>query len=197
MRIIFVLALITVACLFAVAEEQKEPIQVSPIVRDQVDNLDRIEIENPEIKGSLTNTTAEVQSAIQDAGDVVGRKGTQRRKEHFWCITEQVVVENLTIMRRVHFESENGPMIYASKRVFEGEGEGRKELKDRSYVLYFYPDGRIKSYLSRGSPQKELHFYPSGKVKQYDLVKDEQAIVSVGWQEDGKTKYEKYKKPNR
>ena len=83
------------------------------------------------------------------------------------------------------------------RSVFLKARRGQEELKDRSYVLYFYPDGRIKSYLSRGSPQKELHFYPSGKVKQYDLVKDEQAIVSVGWQEDGKTKYEKYKKPNR
>lgn len=153
------------------------------------------EISTPEVRNSLENSIAEMQAAVRDAKAFVTRQGSARKKSHFWNIEEQVVSEGKTIMRCVHFLSEKGPIVYAYRCVFEGEGASRKEIKDQSYTLYFYPDGRVERFTTRGSPRKFLHFYLSGRIKQYDLVENKEPIVAVGWKEDGKAKYEKYKKP--
>ena len=80
MRIIFVLALITVACLFAVAEEQKEPIQVYPIVWTRLTILIALKSRILKSRGPDKHYS---RSTICDPGrgGCCWQKGTQRRKD--------------------------------------------------------------------------------------------------------------------
>ena len=190
---IVVLSLAVVPALSVLAQDPSSA-QPSPLTEVQGEEaIDYPEVKHAEIERSLKEAVVGMASAVREVKSFVARKGSEKQKEHFWCITEQLVAGRETTMMRVHFASEDGPMIFASKRVFQGQGQDMEELKDKSHVLYFYTDGKVKSYLTRGSPQKELAFYPSGRIEQYDLVEDGVSLAAAGWEEGGKARYEKCK----
>lgn len=151
------------------------------------------ETKNPEINRLLRMSLTNMLEAAHDVESFIARKGTET-KDVLGRITEDIITGTERVNRIVHFVSGEGPIQYAHKRVFTNEGGVEEELKDKSYVLYFYPDGKIESFMTRGNLEQGIDFYPSGKIKQYDLVlvEGEKSIVAIGWNEDDTIKYEKY-----
>lgn len=157
------------------------------------------EVASPEVGTHLGKDVAAMQDAMRDAQDFVARKGSEKKKKDFWYIEEQIAAEGKMIWRVVHFQSDKGPVIFAQKTVRDGEGESAREIADQSYTLQFYPNGRVESFLMRGSPRTDLRFYPSGKMMEYYVFSGKVAVVSGRWEEDGKVKQErgKQKRPDR
>lgn len=152
------------------------------------------EITTPEARRSLENVLAEKQTAVRDAEAFVARKGAERKMEGgFWLIEEQSVSEGKTTMRLVHFLSEAGPVTLAHKTVFEGEGAEKREIRNQSYTLQFFPDGRVERFIKRGSQRTDLRFYPSGGVMEYYVISGKVAVVSGRWEESGKVKHAKHR----
>lgn len=158
------------------------------------------EITTSEVRKSLESSIAEMQAAVLDVKAFVARKGAERKiMAGFWRIEEQVVSDGKTIMRFVHFLSEEGPVNLAHKSVFEGEGAwtpSMREIRDQSYTLEFYPDGSVKRFVRRGPQRTDLRLYPSGGMMEYYVISGKVAVVSERWDESGKVKHAKHRGPD-
>jgi len=192
-RILTSVSFLLVACLSLCAQDQRGVEIGRRLLCQRTFETNAVvalpEIITPEARRSLENVLAEIQAAASDVEAFVARKGAERKPVGgFWLIEEQSVSEGKTTMRLVHFLSEAGPVTLAHKTVFEGEGVGKQEIRNQSYTLQFFPDGRVERFVKRGSQRTDLRFYPSGGVMEYYVISGKVAVVSGRWEESGKVK---------
>jgi hypothetical protein len=185
------LPLVVAGCLPLCAQDVQGVVTNSELLQNASESnsvVELPEIASPEIGVYLRKDVAMLQDAMRDVDDFVARKGAEKQKKDFWRIEERVVADGKTVSRVVHFQSENGPVIYAYKSVRDGEDVSAREIADQSYKLEFYPNGRVERFLMRGSMRTEIRFYPSGEMSEYYVISGKVAVISGRWEEDGKVK---------
>lgn len=83
----------------------------------------------------------------------------------------------------VGFPSETGPVGQVIKRVFT-DGHPKRELREQSYDIIYYNDGKVRKYILRDDAG--LEFYPTGGLKSFSAQIDERTSCSASWDADGK-----------
>ncbi len=154
--------------------------------------VEHMKIKNPEIKQLLKEALHRMRSADVEVKAFAERKGAQKVKEHFWSVSEEMETNGAAAIIRADFFSETGPLRYGGKCVFK-DRTYKEELKDQRYEVYYHENGKVKVFLTIGTPSITLEFYPSGKVKHFCLSgEDHTAIAAFDGGDDDSIKHEVY-----
>lgn len=153
-------------------------------------------INNTNLLLAVTATVDKMQDAIREI-DVFAKTHKKRKKFHgWWMITEKT--DGVTnMLRTVIFKTKNGLLPdHATKRLFRDKNShsGFINEMDGGYMMYFFPDGKVKSFKMRGAIHKTLHFRPSGTIKEFFVTKvgEHKTVAELICAENGTVKHEKY-----
>lgn len=138
------------------------------------------------LKDSITS----MRSAKKEIECFVDRKASQKTKSYSWYIAEIATNGNEIVVMRVDFYGEKGPVSFATKRVYQDEKRS-KEKKEKGYVLYFYENGNVKMFQTRGTPETIVQFYPTGKIKELGVVDGDRTLTEIRCGENNEVEYEK------
>lgn len=168
------------------AEESTTPL----LKQHEVSGNHTLAIKTAEVRDLLQSATTEMAKADREVKEFVNRKGPEKKKAHFWGVSEITKGPEVTVMR-VDFYSETGPVSFAEKRVYEDESY-TGERREKGFTLYYYENGNPKMFLTRGDSATVLQFYESGEIKEFGIAEGDETVAEIRCGKNGSVDFEKW-----
>lgn len=159
----------------------------------EASGIQTLAIKSSEVRDLLKSAIEEMAKADREVKEFVKKKGPEKKKAHFWGVSEITKGPEVTVMR-VDFYSETGPASFAEKRVYEDESY-TGERREKGFTLYYYENGNPKMFLTRGDSATVLKFYESGKIKEFGIAQGDETVAEIRCGENGSVDFEKWIPP--
>jgi hypothetical protein len=132
----------------------------------------------------LNECLERMKAANSEVIELYNKKGSERKKEHFWTVFEITDNTDSVKLLRLDFLSQNGPLHMGIKRIYKSKSL-TGEIPDGGYTIYYSENGNIMTFLPRGKKITVLSFYPSGKLKSFSVGKKDDELCYIEWNEYG------------
>jgi hypothetical protein len=146
---------------------------------------------NIQAEKMLKDSISLMRESKNEVDSFIHREASKKTKSYSWYISETVTNNNEIIVMHVDFYGEHSPASFAVKRVYQDEKHSN-ELREKGYDVYFYENGNVKLFQTRGKKETILQYFSSGKIKEFGIIEGDKTLVEIRTGEDGSIEYEKY-----